>query len=257
MVANLLIEGETQFADPEHICEDCLPIKGDDIIGTKAVDPLNTRGNTPVIVHRRACIHAQRALNRSLMVSKTFSEPRRNGESPFNAEGKRKYGGSSNKKRFVRTTSSKEAIPVKLKWADLKDDEGVTYMAEIVVVANDRKMLLADCSEIVSEKAFIVKTGSATTNEHATLEFLVKVTDLDHLQHLIDSLSGVPSVMSVERKVSRNAVSVYSVWIFVMLIMLLTPTSTFYRFCAPFSLGPIFCAERENLVYTSWNFVPN
>jgi hypothetical protein len=77
-----------------------------------------------------------------------------------------------------------------------------TYLTEIVVVANDRKKLLADCSEIVSDIAFILKTGSATTNEHATLEFLVRVSDLDHLQRLMDSLRAVPSVMSVERKVS-------------------------------------------------------
>jgi hypothetical protein len=147
------------------------------------------------------------------MVSKTFVDMdllKRNGEkSPYNngiaSEGK--LGDALDKERFVRASPFKEALPVKLKWVEdenllSSNDDVTTYLTEIVVVANDRKKLLADCSEIVSDIAFILKTGSATTNEHATLEFLVRVSDLDHLQRLMDSLRVVPSVMSVERKVS-------------------------------------------------------
>lgn len=73
-------------------------------------------------------------------------------------------------------------------------------MTEIVIVAADRKLLLADCSQVVSDNADIVKTGSYTTEEHATLEFLVRVRDLKHLQLLMDKLRGINSVMSVERR---------------------------------------------------------
>lgn len=214
-----ILDGETQFADPEHMCEDCLPVKGDDIVGTKAVGIDNAPSSeAPVIVHRRACIHAQRALNRKLIVPKPFNTTTsesltRNGERRFNnsyngvsSTGERIFGDSLEKERFNRATlSAKESVPVKLKWVDgllnsNGEDDVSTYMAEIVVVANDRKMLLADCSEIVSDIAFIVKTGSVTTDEHATLEFLVKVSNLPHLQRLMDSLRVVKSVMSVERK---------------------------------------------------------
>jgi (p)ppGpp synthase/HD superfamily hydrolase len=229
------VDGETQFADPEHICEDCLPVKGDDIVGTKAVGPNNISANdAPVIVHRRACIHAQRALNRKLMIFKTFVDvdpPKRNGEkSPFNngIVGEGKLSDSLDKERFVRASSFKEALPVKLKWVEdenllSSNDDVTTYLTEIVVVANDRKKLLADCSEIVSDIAFILKTGSATTNEHATLEFLVRVSDLDHLQRLMDSLRAVPSVMSVERKVKLR--------VFLNLLLLLNHANH-YLLCA-------------------------
>jgi (p)ppGpp synthase/HD superfamily hydrolase len=96
-------------------------------------------------------------------------------------------------------------LPVKLQWSDfsLIDDE-VLFLTEIVVVAEDRKLLLADCSEIVSELSVIVKTGSVTTREHATLEFLVQVRNLEAIQKLMDELSQVRSVMSVERRFGRN-----------------------------------------------------
>jgi (p)ppGpp synthase/HD superfamily hydrolase len=71
-------------------------------------------------------------------------------------------------------------------------------------VCQDRKLLLADCSEIVSEHSSICKTGSVTTNEHAILQFLIKVNSLQHLQQVMDRLGQVRSVMSVERRVSET-----------------------------------------------------
>ena len=88
---------------------------------------------------------------------------------------------------------------IKLEWSDL-DDNNNLFLSEVVVVAEDRKLLLADCSQVVSEAVEIVKTGSITTNEHATLVFLVKVTGLDGLQDLMDNLGKIRSVMSVERR---------------------------------------------------------
>jgi len=74
------------------------------------------------------------------------------------------------------------------------------YLTEVVVHAKDRKLLLADCSEVVSELSEIVKTGSSSSKEHATLVFLVKVNGLAHLQKVMDTLFQVRAVMSVERK---------------------------------------------------------
>lgn len=96
----------------------------------------------------------------------------------------------------------KTLAPVKLQWSepDSPGEEGITYYAEIVIVASDRKLLLADCSEVVSEMTNIVKTGSITTDEHAILEFLVQVENLEELQRVMDQLTEVHSVMSVERR---------------------------------------------------------
>jgi (p)ppGpp synthase/HD superfamily hydrolase len=105
--------------------------------------------------------------------------------------------------RFAnRSSSFAKEEPVKLRWEKYKDEDDVTFLTEIVVIAEDRKLLLADCSEIVSELSEICKSGSVSTEEHATLTFVVKVSSLAHLQNLMDSLSQVRSVMSVERRVS-------------------------------------------------------
>jgi (p)ppGpp synthase/HD superfamily hydrolase len=88
---------------------------------------------------------------------------------------------------------------VRLEWCDY-DCESADFLTEVVVVAEDRKLLLSDCSAVVSETVEILKTGSATTNEHATLVFLVKVSCLEDIQILLDRLSRIRSVMSVERR---------------------------------------------------------
>jgi (p)ppGpp synthase/HD superfamily hydrolase len=95
-------------------------------------------------------------------------------------------------------------VPVKLQWPDFSspEEQDGTFQCEVVVHAQDRKLLLADCSEIVSELSEITKTGSQTTKEHATLVFLVNVQSLSHLQKLMDSLGQVRAVMSAERRVS-------------------------------------------------------
>ena len=74
------------------------------------------------------------------------------------------------------------------------------FMSEIVLHAEDRKLLLADCSEVVSEMVEIIKTGSQTNEEHATLVFLVRVPSLEDLQRLMDRLGQIRSVLSVERR---------------------------------------------------------
>merc|ERR1719223_1885766 len=89
--------------------------------------------------------------------------------------------------------------PVNLQWAT-GDEQEHFFPCEVVVHCQDRKLLLADCSETVSELSEIIKTGSLTTNEHATLVFLVKIRCLDDLQKVMNSLRQVPSVMAVERR---------------------------------------------------------
>jgi len=186
-------ESEVEYADPEHLCEECLPVLGDEIIGTKPA------GGNDVIttVHRICCPQAQQAINAA---SAARLNPPRPGTDSMNRI-------SSVSLRMLKTGQGLHhgvsEIPVKLQWSDfnLVDDESVPFLAEIVVVAEDRKLLLADCSEIVSEMSTIVKTGSATTREHATLEFLVQVSSLETIQKLMDHLRQVRSVMSVERRV--------------------------------------------------------
>ena len=159
--------GTVEYADSECACRHCLPVPGDTIIGTKGHTT-----DAPTIVHRLQCPYAQQALNGA-----------RSGANGDDVIGD----------------------PVKLVWPEESwDEEGKynpeTFLAEVVVMANDRKLLLADCSIIASKYSEILKTGSSSNAEHCTLEFLTRVSDLEELQTLMNQLSGVHSVMSVERR---------------------------------------------------------
>ena len=157
--------------ETDEFCTKCLPIYGDDIIGT-----MNTKDGS-ITVHRKGCSKANQILFESI--------PNRNSNA------------------------------ISMKWpdpsstCDSSSDDDVTiptqYPVEVTVIANDRKLLLADCSEIVSEYSDIMKTGSQTISKSnveivARLDFLVKVADLDQLQRLMDKLREVSNVMSVERR---------------------------------------------------------
>jgi len=199
--------GEMELADPSHLCEDCLPIWGDDIVGTRpAEDP-----DAEATVHRRVCHHAQRALNRVDLVRKDGDGRELNGVNGVNGHHigmkarrprsrRRGIGGS-----HVSVPPSRDEFPVALRWPSKGEDDNNQenarpYLVEVIVIAEDRKLLLADCSEIVSQMSDIVRTASATTDEHATFEFLVATKSIDSLQALMNNLSTVDNVMSVERK---------------------------------------------------------
>jgi len=202
-----VFDGPPEYADPEHICMDCLPIYGDEIVGTR---PEGREDATPK-VHRMGCPHAQRAINRAL------AENQRAGTSKSKFEFKDRID-SVTLRRSVRNpallkqVSTEVEVPVNLLWAEFQEpgDAEMSFPCEVVVHAEDRKLLLADCSEVVSEQSEIVKTGSQTTNEHATLVFLIQVRGIVELQQLMDSLQQIRSVMSVERRVSPNVISVPS-----------------------------------------------
>jgi len=163
----VLPDGEAvEYADAECACRSCLPIRGDAIVGTRG----DNVADAPTIVHRLECPYAQQALNAARSAS---------------AHGDDVIG-----------------HPVKLVWSEASWEEfdSETFLAEITVMANDRKLLLADCSVVASKNSEILKTGSSSSAEHCTLEFLVRVSDLQELQELMDKLREVHSVMSVERR---------------------------------------------------------
>jgi len=188
-------EERIEVAETDQLCSKCLPVRGDDIIGTRTMcDPDNVDS---VTVHRRECGLAQRAINRSKHVQK-------NGESSELCDvlNEQKSYRIKNTQQYGDMNPAELNEPVKMCWP--KYSPGTTYLAEISVYANDRKLLLADCSEVVSEYSDIVRTGSVTTKEHAALDFLVQVKDLMQLQQLMDSLNEIKSVMSVERKFGKS-----------------------------------------------------
>jgi (p)ppGpp synthase/HD superfamily hydrolase len=205
------IAAPTEYADPDHTCKVCLPICGDAIVGTRRSD--RNPSSTVPTVHRIGCPHSQQAINRAWAEQR--APDRENGSiSKTDARGDDTLAQSSSvqtrpkvdsftlrHRNWINRGQKQETYErlVKLEWSDL-DENNNLFLSEVVVVAEDRKLLLADCSKVVSEAVEIVKTGSVTTNEHATLVFLVKVTGLGCLQDLMDNLGKIRSVMSVERR---------------------------------------------------------
>eukprot|EP00594_Rhizosolenia_setigera_P014559 CAMPEP_0178973574 /NCGR_PEP_ID=MMETSP0789-20121207/21826_1 /TAXON_ID=3005 /ORGANISM="Rhizosolenia setigera, Strain CCMP 1694" /LENGTH=871 /DNA_ID=CAMNT_0020661511 /DNA_START=541 /DNA_END=3156 /DNA_ORIENTATION=- len=174
-----------EYADPENCCQHCLPVYEDNIVGTRIA------GEYSAVVHRVGCPHAQRVMN-------SYQRSKYNDLDSFDGD----YDVVENFKNKEKYQGEGEEI-VELQWPDVKAMNNLhqpVFKAEIVLICYDRKQLLADCSEIVSDIAFIMKTGSVTTEEHATLNYLVKVNSIEHLQTLMDKLNSVPSVMSVERR---------------------------------------------------------
>lgn len=202
-----------EIADPDHLCEKCLPIFGDDIIGTR---PLGKADECITTVHRCGCPIAQKAINQAKSIS-SMQDASSNGRtstlgslvSKISKSGSKalittrlKARLGKNYRNGVRKQVEDEVLEVvKLKWdKSYTEGEDILYLTELSIIAQDRKFLLADCSEVVSDMSEIVRTGSLSTKEHAIFHFLTKVQSLEHLQKLMDSLMEVRSVMSVERK---------------------------------------------------------
>mmetsp|Transcript_60339 Transcript_60339/g.67463 ORF Transcript_60339/g.67463 Transcript_60339/m.67463 type:complete len:1068 (-) Transcript_60339:871-4074(-) len=187
-----IFDEKVDYADPEHLCTECLPVYGDVIIGTV---PKNDSIDAIPKVHRTCCSIAQRAINRALAESRSIID-----DDLIEARFCQQIDSVSLRRgatgRFKDPIITE--VPVKLKWSVYGPDQ--KYILEIVVHAKDRKLLLADCSEIVSELSEIVKTGSQTTDEHATLVFLIKIRCLNDLQKVMNSIQQIPSIMAVERR---------------------------------------------------------
>jgi (p)ppGpp synthase/HD superfamily hydrolase len=203
-----VLDEHFEYADFDHICEECLPIQGDQIIGTKHVDwtgqPIEGAVTT---VHRVGCAHAQRAINRSFGNRGKKDDDGRLSEVMQEIKCDKIQGRRRRRSQNEKNSDSpvRDEIPIKLQWADVDEtSEKDVYLTEILLFCEDRKKLLADCSEVVSELSSIFLTGSSSSEEHATLVFLIRVTSVDHLQHVMDSLVEIPSVMSVERRVSYH-----------------------------------------------------
>lgn len=195
----LFSDDQAETADPENLCDVCLPIYGDDIIGTRVGDVISSEPAYFVsTVHRCGCPIAQKTIDFAMSTLNRQYEPKSS-----NTKSKYFYDTRLAGQRDSMNEKEKHQEIVQLRWQDPElIEEPVLYKAEVVVKCVDRKLLLADCSEVVSDLSEIIKTESLTTEDHATLKFLVKVKNLEQLQTLIDSLGEIPSVVSVERTVS-------------------------------------------------------
>lgn len=207
------IDGDIEVADPDLLCNECLPIFGDDIIGTR---PMGSPDEFSTTVHRCSCPIAQKAKIQSQLLPKgsdkynnslrgmlsNKNERKKDGQLPIKTRINAHFG----PEKGTKESNADTLEAVKMRWdSSYMQGENILYFTEISIIAQDRKYLLADCSEIVSDMCEIVKTGSLSTKENAVFEFLVKVESLDHLQKMMDKLMEIKSVMSVERNFGSSS----------------------------------------------------
>jgi len=188
-------------ADPHHICAGCLPVPGDDIVGTR---PNNNEDDSPVVTHRRECIHAQRSLEASSRRSMNISldMPVSNTTVLPSSVLNERFERFSSQQGSAFAFAPAEAVAVT--WSEtlkVNNDIG-EYKCELRVFAAApcRSHLLQDSLAAVFEHARVLQSRQDMSNsEHCRLDFRVLVKGVDHMQRIMDALQLVPGVMSVER----------------------------------------------------------
>ncbi|MCL5676454.1 MAG: bifunctional (p)ppGpp synthetase/guanosine-3',5'-bis(diphosphate) 3'-pyrophosphohydrolase [Firmicutes bacterium] len=79
---------------------------------------------------------------------------------------------------------------------------GVTYPADLQITAIDRPGLLAEVAATVAEfRTNILRSRTRTKDHVATVDLVLEIRNLDHLQHISNRLSRVRDVMDVTRVV--------------------------------------------------------
>lgn len=100
-------------------------------------------------------------------------------------------------KNLISLLEDKERI-IDVEWAREKDQE---YMVHLSVIGEDRKDLLRDITLCVSKQEInIVSVQFSTEDMYAYGQLNIQVKDLQHLTKIINKISKLPGVFSVERK---------------------------------------------------------
>ncbi|MCC2681659.1 MAG: (p)ppGpp synthetase pyrophosphokinae, SpoT/RelA [Nitrosospira multiformis] len=87
---------------------------------------------------------------------------------------------------------------VSTQW-DLSKD--ASYAVEVEIQAQDRQGLLSDISGVLSrEKIDVVATRAHSRDLNATMQFVIKIGNVDQLRRVLGLIAGVPGVISASRK---------------------------------------------------------
>lgn len=87
---------------------------------------------------------------------------------------------------------------VSTQW-DLSKD--ASYAVEVEIRAQDRQGLLNDISSVLSrEKIDVVSTRAHSRDLNATMQFVIRIGNVDQLRRVLGLIAGVPGVISALRK---------------------------------------------------------
>ena len=148
-----------------EICNDCLPIPGDEIMGTRIPD---NEGYFVTTVHRCGCPH---------IISNNYVKPEEESASVTSSL-------HLNWSYQIQNghDAQENQNPIKLKWDSIAlNSKPASFLVELIVIANDRKLLLADCSQVVSEKSEILKTSSGRWFVFSQSLIKNKIVNVDNL----------------------------------------------------------------------------
>ena len=86
-------------------------------------------------------------------------------------------------------------------------EEDKPYPAKIFVLVRNRKGMLAEVSQILSEDAVNIDSGSfnSSVDGHTEITLTVEVKDSSHLYRALDHLRKLPDVIEVKRMVEESA----------------------------------------------------
>ena len=84
---------------------------------------------------------------------------------------------------------------------DALEGKNSRYLAEIRIYANNRTGILVDISKILTERQIDVITLNSRANKQgkATISISFEISSKDELNHIIEKLRNVESVIDIER----------------------------------------------------------
>lgn len=86
-------------------------------------------------------------------------------------------------------------------WADMGDTKDGAFVANITVFVHNRNGMLADISKVLTEKNIDILSLNTRVSKDgtATLQTTFEIRSKEELNHIIDKLRNIPSVIDVER----------------------------------------------------------
>lgn len=89
----------------------------------------------------------------------------------------------------------------RIKLVDWDIDKGQKFMAKMKIVAQDKRHLLSEITDVTSgEEANIVNIEGKTDDVISRFRIILEVVNLEHLNRIINDLKKVQGVITVERK---------------------------------------------------------
>ena len=85
-------------------------------------------------------------------------------------------------------------------WEQTEETEG-KYLAEISIFANNRNGLLADISRALTEKGIDILSLNTRVSKQGTATIMVsfEIRSREELQHIIDKIRTIESIIDIER----------------------------------------------------------